>query len=218
MRKPVKPKRRYDSRRRREQAEATRLAILEAAHTLFERRGYAATTIAAIAAEADVATKTVYLAFETKSGILRALWNRRLRAGRDEVPVAEQEWYREVLKELDPERQLRLNARNSRATKLRIASVLEVIQGAAPLDPDIAALWKRIQTEYHSNQWMIVASLAEKGALKPGLDVEQGADLLWTINHPALWHLLVGHRGWSPDSYERWTADLACSELLAAQE
>jgi AcrR family transcriptional regulator len=214
----VKPKRRYDSPRRREQAEATRLAILEAAHRLFKRQGYGATTMAAIAAEAGVALKTVYLAFETKSGVLRALWNLRLRAGRDEVPIAQQEWYREVLEEPDPEHQLRLNARNSRAAKLRIAAVLEVIHAAAPLDSDIAALWSRIQSDYHANQRAILESLAEKGALRTGLEVDRATDILWTINHPNLWHLLVGERGWTPEQYEHWTADLACSELLSERQ
>jgi AcrR family transcriptional regulator len=210
----VKTKRRYDSRRRREQAAATRLAILEAAHHLFERQGYGATTMAAIATEAGVALKTVYLAFDTKSGLLRALWNLRLRAGRDETPVAQQHWYQEVLEQPDPEHQLRLNARNSRAAKLRIATVLEVIHAAAPLDSDIAALWARIQSDYHANQRVIVETLDEKGALKAGLDVDRATDLLWTINHPNLWHLLVGERGWTPEQFEEWTGDLACSQLL----
>ena len=74
-------KRRYDSPRRREQAAATRREILEAAQRLFERQGYAATTMAAIATEAGVALKTVYVAFETKSGVLRALWNLLLARG-----------------------------------------------------------------------------------------------------------------------------------------
>ena len=39
MPEPVKAKRRYDSTRRREQAAATRLEILEAAQRLFERDG-----------------------------------------------------------------------------------------------------------------------------------------------------------------------------------
>jgi AcrR family transcriptional regulator len=210
----VKPRRPYHSPRRQEQAAATRVAILEAAHRLFERQGYGSTTMAAIAAEADVALKTVYLAFETKSGVLRALWNLRLRAGRDDVPIAQQEWYREAVEEPDPERQLRLNARNSRAAKLRIATVLEVIHAAAPLDSEIAALWNRIQSDYHANQRTIVESLEEKRRLKPGLDVDQATDILWTINHPNLWHLLVGERGWTPERYEQWTGDLACSQLL----
>src|SRR5215211_4814983 len=97
----------YDSSRRRAQAAATRRDILEAAQRLFEQHGYAATTIAAIAAEAGVALKTVYLAFETKSGLLRALWNLLLRGGHDDVPIGEQPWYRDLVAEPDAERQIR---------------------------------------------------------------------------------------------------------------
>src|ERR671922_132699 len=84
--------RRYESPRRREQAAATRRAILDAAQRLFERDGYAATTMAAIAAEANVALKTVYVAFETKSGVLRALWHLRLRGDEEDLPVGERAW------------------------------------------------------------------------------------------------------------------------------
>src|SRR3954466_14799599 len=126
----VKPTRRYDSTRRREQAAATRLEILEAAQRLFEREGYGATTMAAVAAEAGVALKTVYLAFETKAGLLRALWHLRLRGERDEVRVSEQPWFREVVDEPDPERKLRLNARNSRAVKLRAGDLMETLRTA----------------------------------------------------------------------------------------
>ena len=216
MAEPVKPKRRYDSSRRRRQAAATRRDILEAAQRLFERQGYAPTTMEAIAGEAGVALKTVYVAFETKSGLLRALWNHLLRDGRDELPVAEQPWYREVMEEPDPERRLRLTARNSRVVKLRIAGVLEVIRTAAPIDPDIGALWRRIETEFHANQRTIVASLDEQGALR--VDVERAADILWTLNHPSLWQLLVEQRGWTPEQYEQWCADTACAQLLSESD
>ena len=208
MSEPVK--RRYDSSRRRAQAAATRADILDAAQRLFEERGYAATTMEAIAAGAGVALKTVYVAFETKSGVLRALWNHLLRGGRDEVPVADQQWYRDMLDEPDAERRLRMNARNSRVVKERIGGVLEVIRNAAPIDPDIGALWRRINAEFHANQRAVV----ERLALRPGLDVDGAADILWTVNHPNLWQLLVDERGWTPARYERWCADLACAQLL----
>jgi AcrR family transcriptional regulator len=211
MPREVKP-RPYDSTRRREQAAMTRSEILAAAEQLFERHGYAGTTIAAIAAEARVALKTVYLAFDTKAGVLRALWNVRLRGADDSLPVAEHDWYREVLEEPDPERQLRLNARNSRSGKQRIGAIVEVIRTAAPVDEQIAALWKRIGTEYRENQRAIVESLAEKGALAP--EVDRASDILWAINHPTVWQLLVRERRWKPADYERWTGDLACSQLL----
>jgi AcrR family transcriptional regulator len=208
-------RRRYQSPRRRAQADQTRRDILTAAQRLFERHGYARTTMSAIAAEAGVALKTVYLAFETKSGVLRAVWNSRLRGGGDDDrPVAEQRWYREVLEETDPDRRLLLNAHNSAEGKQRISAIVEVIRNAATVDAEIAELWARIQTEYRANQHAIVERLAERGELRPGLDADRAADILWTINHPNTWQLLVGERGWTAEEYERWTGAAARTHLL----
>ena len=55
----VKPRRRYDSSRRQEQARENRRAVLEVAHRMFLERGYAATTVGAIAAAAGVSVETV---------------------------------------------------------------------------------------------------------------------------------------------------------------
>lgn len=214
MSEPVNPTRRYVSPRRRAQAGATRRAILDAAQRRFEADGYAATTMAAIASEAGVALKTVYVAFSTKSGVLRGLWNLRLRGGDDEVPVAERSWYREVIEEPDPERQLRLNARNSRMVKERAGALMGVIRGAAPADPESEALWDRIQAEFYENQRAIVKLLHASGALRPGLGIRRATDVLWTLNHPDVWLLLVGRRGWTPKEYERWFGDSACGQLL----
>lgn len=213
MAEPVKT-RSYNSPRRREQAAATRRQILDAAQRLFEAQGYAGTPMAAVAAEAGVALKTVYLAFETKSGLLRALWNAVLRGGEGDVPVAQREWYREVLEEPDPERQLRLNARNARAVKTRAGALLAVIRSAAAADPEVEPLWSRIQSEFYENQRAIVKTLHGRKALRAGLDVARATDILWTLNHPDVWHLLVGARGWTPERWEKWFADTARSQLL----
>ncbi len=210
----VKSKRPYESPRRRAQADATRRDILEAAQRLFERSGYAATTMAEIATEAGVALKTVYLAFGTKSGLLRTLWNLLLRGDESDRPVSERRWYLDVLDEKDPERQLRLNAGNSATGKRRLSAILEVIRSGASVDADIAALWQRIEVDYHANQRAIVERLHERGHLAPTLDIEHAADILWTLNHPNNWRLLVVDRGWTPEQYERWIGDLACAQLL----
>ena len=128
-------KRSYTSPRREAQAQETKHDILAAAQRLFEQQGYPATTMVQVAKDAGVALKTVYLAFETKSGLLRALWNLLLRGDDESRPVAQQDWYRQVLEEPDPERRLRLNASNSTAGKQRISGVLEAIRSAAPSDP-----------------------------------------------------------------------------------
>ena len=102
----------------------------------------------AIAAEAGVALKTVYVVFSTKNGVLRGVWDLQLKGDQDDAAVADRTWYREVVDETDPERQLRINARNSRVVKQRIAGILEVIRNAAPVDADSAALWQLIQSDF----------------------------------------------------------------------
>jgi AcrR family transcriptional regulator len=210
----VKPRRSYHSPRRQQQAAATRRTILEAAERLFEQRGYPATTMEQVAEEAGVALKTVYVAFATKSGLLRALWDLRLKGDQDVAGVAERPWYREVVEEPDPGRQLRGNAGNARVVKERIAGVLKTLRSAAPVDADAAALWRLVQTDFYDNQRVIVESLHARGALRPGLGVAEATDILWTLNHPDVWLLLVGERGWTPGQWERWFAATACEQLL----
>jgi AcrR family transcriptional regulator len=214
---PVKTTRRYESPRRREQAAATRKEILGAAQRLFERQGYAATTMAAVAAEAGVALKTVYVAFETKSGLLRALWHLVLRGDEGDVPMGERPWYREVLAEPEPERQLRQVARTSCLVKRRAGALMQVIRDAAPVDPDLAALWQRIQTEFHGLLRPVAESLSDRHALRPGLDVERATDILWALNHPDLWQLLVRQRDWTPERFEEWLTGALLAELLTPE-
>ena len=147
------PSARYNSPRRREQAAATRREILEAAQRLFERQGYAATTMAAIAAEAGVALKTVYVAFETKSGVLRALWNLRLRGDEERRPGRRA---RPGTARCSTSPTPSASSASTRATRAPAstgsARSVEVIRAAAPTDPEIEALWERIQADYHANQ------------------------------------------------------------------
>src|SRR3954451_24327371 len=211
---PVKGTRRYNSPRRREQAAATRQAILEAALRRFETDGYAATAMDTIAAGAAVSLKTVYLASSTKSGLLRALWDFRLKGDEDVAPVAARAWYREVLDEPDPERKLRLVAHNSRLVKERIGGLLRVIRDGAPIDDDVAALWELIQTDFYDNQRAIVDALRKVKGLRRGLDTKRASDILWALNHPDVWLLLVGRCGWTPSQFERWFYDTARVQLL----
>jgi AcrR family transcriptional regulator len=206
----VKPRRTYHSPRREQQAAATRRAILDAAQRLFDAQGYPATTMEAIAAEAGVSLKTVYLAFATKSGLLRGLWDLLLKGDQDEAGVAERPWYQAVLAEPDPRRQLALVAHNARVVKERISRVLKVIRSAAPVDRDADALWRLIQTDFYDNQRAIVRTIQ---GLR--LDADRATDILWTLNHPDVWFLLVDERGWTPDEWQRWFADTVCDQLLA---
>jgi AcrR family transcriptional regulator len=211
----VKAPRRYDSPLRREQAAATRQEILAAAQRLFERAGYAATTVPAIAAEAGVALKTVYLAFGTKANLLRALWDQRLAGDEAATPVLERRWYREVTAAADPQAKIRLLAKQSRAVKTRSGLLLDVIRNAAAVDPEIRPMWDEIQAKQHQVAAALVEQLHNSEALRPNLTPAAGTDMLWAINHPTMWQLLVRERNWSPDRYEEWLAQALCDGLLA---
>lgn len=214
MAQDVKRSRPYRSPRREQQAAATRLAIVIAAQRLFEAGGYASTTMGAIADEADVALKTVYLAFDTKAGVLRSVWDLALKGDTDDAPVAARRWYQEVLDESDPERKLRRVAAVSCDVKRRIGALLGVIRDAAPSDDEIGGLWSLIQTDFHANQAAIIATLDEARDLADGLDAARATDILWTLNHPDVWLLLVGQRGWTPEQFETWLGDTVIGQLL----
>jgi AcrR family transcriptional regulator len=210
----VKTSRTYDSSLRTRQAADRRLTLAAAARDLFVERGYPATTMDAVATRAKVSLKTVYNAYATKAGLLRAVWDMSLKGDLDESAVAERPWYTSVLAEPDPERQLAMTAENSRIVKVRIGPMLKVIRDAAPVDGDLRALWELIQTDFWANQRGIVESLADKTALRHGLDVARATDLLWMLNHPDVWLLLVDLRGWSPAEWETWFATSAREQLL----
>ncbi|WP_457965942.1 TetR/AcrR family transcriptional regulator [Arthrobacter sp. D1-29] len=214
----VNSSRRYDSPRRRAQAQATRQVILDAAQRLFERQGYPATSMPSIAEEAGVALKTIYVYFETKAALVRALWDARLGGEEAEVPVLERDWYRAVVNEHDAERKLRLVAAQARRVKTGSGALLEVIRTAASADPEIAALWTGIEAKLLDVQRAIVEQLHVSGSLAKSLDVVRGTDILWTLNHPTVWQLLVPGRGWTGEEYERWLGDAFCSQLLSAHQ
>jgi AcrR family transcriptional regulator len=212
---PPPAKRRYDAPARREQAAATRRSILEAAQRRFEGDGYVATNVAAIAEEAGVVRKTVYLAFANKAGVLRGVWDLLLKGDTDDAPVAERPWYVEMLLEPDAAQLLRLVATNSCRVKRRIGPMLGVIRDAAVVDDDARALWHLIQSDLVENQRRIVEALLETGGLRLDLDVDRATDVLWTLNHPNVWLLLVGERGWTPAAFEDWFFETLCAQLLA---
>src|SRR5439155_27207298 len=99
-----------------------------------------------IAAEAGVATPTVYKAFANKLNLLAEVVNHAM-TGAYGGGVADQDWWAEQLEEPDPAEQLRLIARNARRIYERAGSVLEVVRAAAPLDGVIAQLWETIAAD-----------------------------------------------------------------------
>src|SRR6266545_245906 len=190
----VKPKRRYDSSGRQAQARRTRQAILDAAQRQFLEGGYAATTIAAIAAEAGVSVETIYKAFGGKPGLVRAIYQRGLE-GQEAVPAFQRaDQMRE--RETDPRTIMRNWAALTSEVSAVVSPIARLVRFAAAGDPDMAALLKA-----HDD-------------VREDVSLAQATDILWTCTSDELYDLLVTQRGWSLPRFARWLADYMIATLL----
>jgi len=88
------------------------------------------------------------------------------------------------------------------------------LQGAAPFDPELDALWQGIAGRRAKNMRLLVKDLAATGRLRPDLSVNKAADIIWSMNSPEFYLLLVEQRGWSPNEFERWLTDAWIQLLL----
>jgi hypothetical protein len=57
-------------------------------------------------------------------------------------------------------------------------------------------------------------TLLKGGHLRPGIDLDEAADVLWTYSSPELYELFVVRRGWTVERYGRFVADAMIAALL----
>lgn len=210
----MRKKRAYDSTLRQENAERTRATILDAARTLFCAKGFAATTMGAIAEEAGVALDTVYASVGKKPALFRLLIESAISGRAEAVPAAERDYVRRIEEEETAKGKLALYAAAVRAIQPRLAPLVRVLGAASTADPDLGAMWKEISDRRAKNMRLFARSLQSTGELRRDLDLDEIADVLWSTNGPEYYWLLVEERGWSLDRFEAWLADAWARLLL----
>lgn len=205
----------YDSPLRREQARQTQRRIVDAAYRLFLAGGYAATTMAAVAAEAGVSAQTVYKAFGTKAALAKRVVDVTLIGDDEPVPLAEREDVRAAYGETDPRRFLAWYADLGRTLLERLAPLLAVVLGGARAgEPELVELVATMNGERLRGTLMTAQRLDELGGLRPELTVETARDLIWTLNSFEVWDLLVTQRGWTPRAYSAWVGRAMADAVL----
>jgi len=213
MRKTVK-KRVYNSTNRRQAAETTRQSILEAAREIFLSRGYAAATMPAIALAAGIALDTVYATVGKKPALFRLLVETALSGTNSPVPGEERNYVKEIREETDPRRKLELYAAAITEIQPRLAPLVSVLQAAAPLDPELDALWNSISERRARNMMLFAEDLASTGKLRQSLSLQKAADILWSMNSPEFYLLLVHQRKWTASEFQAWLAEIWVTLLV----
>jgi AcrR family transcriptional regulator len=211
IRSSVKPRRPYDSTRRREQARQTREAIIAAARRLFLRDGFASTTVATIAAETGVSVDTIYKTFGGKPGLVRAIYEEAL-AGDGPVPA---ETRSDALRatEVDPRRIITGWGELTTEVAPRVVPILLLVR-AASSDPEMASLRSEMDTQRLERMTHNARNLVAAGHLRDNVSVELAGEIMWTYSSPELYELLVIIRGWSLRRYADFIVDAMIAALL----
>jgi AcrR family transcriptional regulator len=204
----TRKKRRYASRVRADSAEDTRQRILDAARSLFGRRGIDRVTIADIGARAGVAGSTVYAVFKSKTGILRALMEQALFGG------AFQSAQEHLAGETDPVRLLALTPRVARAIYESERQELGLLRNASGFSPELRKVEEEFERIRYDMQEQRLQRLLESGKAREQLTLEEARRVLWMLTSREVYRMLVDDGGWTPERYEQWLAQTLVEALV----
>lgn len=192
-------KRPYDSSRRRARAQENHDRVLDCAQRLFVCNGYAATTVAAVAAEASVSVEAIYKRFGGKPGLVRGIYEQGL-AGLGPVPAPDRS---DAMSAggLDARSVLYNWTRLSKEVAPLVSPVMLLARAAAATDVEAQTLLDDMHTQRLMRMEHNARRLRRRPGLRPQLATAHIRDVLFTYTAPELYETLVLHRGWSLEAY-----------------
>lgn len=204
----------YSSALRDEQVRLSRAKVLAAARMLFLERGYAGTTVEAVAQGAGVSVQTVYNTVGAKAVLLKTVYDVTLAGDDEPIPIGDRPAFRALATETDGRRFLARYASLGREMSERAGPLLAVLLGQVGGAPELQEWIDTIEGERALGTAQAARRLGELTALRPGRTGAQAADLLWALTAPEMAVRLVYRRGWSWDAYERWLAQAMTDALI----
>jgi AcrR family transcriptional regulator len=203
---PSPNRRRYDATGRRAQAQRSRERVLREASRLFIEQGFAATTVAQIAAAAGVSPPTVFARFGSKVNLLKEAIDIAIVGDVEPIPLADR-----------PSLQRVHQGRTARAVLERFADVcaevgtrafpiFAVAYAAADADAQVAALVAELDRQRLTGAAAIAATVADRLGVTDPQRVDDLRDTIWVLNSPLQYRLLVQQRGWPIERYRDWIA------------
>ncbi|WP_214108481.1 TetR/AcrR family transcriptional regulator [Acrocarpospora catenulata] len=198
---------------RQEKVAQTRARMIDAAYRLFTQRGYPATTMADIAAEAGVAVQTLYFTFRTKAELLQNVYERAV-IGDADAPPEHQPWYAAMMAAPELDEALRILIDAVAAVLARTAPLDDYVK-AASHDPEPARIRAHNEHLRRESWTQFIDHLSAKAPLQPGLTRQQATDILLMLMGPASYQTLVGEYGWTPQQWRDWCRQTASTMLFA---
>lgn len=191
----------YHSPKREQAALETRRAIRSAAEELFLRHGYGPTTMKAIALQAGVVERTVFLVFPSKAALLSEIIRVAVRGDDDATAMADRPAWQAMLS-APPEqiipRYVALNA----ALMMRTARFLALGEAAATVDPDLEEFRDRGRLATRTDLQAIASSLFRNGVPAGGISEQQAGDTIYALAaNEQLFLRLTDDCAWTEQQY-----------------
>jgi AcrR family transcriptional regulator len=203
----------YRSARRQGQARRTRQRILDAAAAEFSSAGYAATTVAAIAAAAGVSVPTIEQVFRTKANLLKAAIDAAIAGDDEPAPVLQRPAALAAAAAPTAEKFLAAVSAIVVDVAERAAGLVLVALEAAAGDPRLRPLAEQLRGNRAAMAGWIVDGLDARMPLRHGIDRSHAVDVVWLLMDPAVFTRLRFDRGWSRQRFQQWFADSAARLL-----
>jgi AcrR family transcriptional regulator len=214
--KPPLPRRKYDNRRRRADADARQRRIVDAAVALFIEQGFGATSIDQIAATADVSPQSIYATYGSKAGVLSRAIEVALVGDHDEIPVVDRAPGFADMSAAVCAARFAAYAKFIRILNERVAPLIRVMEQAASSDPALGDLRSGLRAAQQADCRHWIDQLGRE-ALRPGLSAVHAVSVMSMIDSPYVYSLLTVDGALTPDDYEQWLAHALPHLLLKPQ-
>jgi AcrR family transcriptional regulator len=199
----------YEQRARAEEAERTRMRIIEAVFTRLREAPAKRIAIDQIAQMAGVARSTVYAIFGSRSGLFDAV-------GRE---LAARSGYARLLDakhQPDARKHLRTGFRAASEMLAANRDIYRALRSMAQLDEQaVGGVVRRMDEERANGMARLAGRLAEQGLLREGLRVEDAEHVLWVLTSFESFDALYTGRGMSTDRAVELLTDTAERALYA---
>ena len=181
--------------------------MLESARRLFVDRGYAGTTVAAVADHAGVSPETIYLSLGGKRGLLEGVMD--ITGPHDSAADDDKWWHDGRRAARAPAARLDKMVEYSCRILARTRPIHAIIRGAADKEAFAADLGRRLLSERLANQTERIRRYLADELTARAVDQRRRRAILRARPVPELYHLLTVELGWSAEQHQQWVTQLA---------
>lgn len=187
--------------------------MLRAARDLFTAQGYADTSVADVARTARVSVDTVYASVGRKPQLLLAVHDMILASADEPLPAVERDYVRRIQEATTVEDKIRRYADALAELLPRTVPLDLALREAGTSDRECRELRESISRRRRANMRLFAADLRSTGQVRPDLDDDQVADVVWSMNSAEFFQLLAD-AGYRPHQYADLVADIWGRMLL----